>query len=155
MDDRPPRVEGLFPPKVEACIASAYAGLVLLGIVLNRADVSLCGVVAFAIALALDTVRQHRLAKQFARNEPADEAPPPTAVRIVGWINSALAIGGLGLFVVGGALDLTKDFVYVALGLWIAPILSYFIGGMIADMVGGLPLRLGYGGWEKRRRPRR
>jgi hypothetical protein len=49
--------------------------------------------------------------------------------------------------------DPTRDvFTYSGMMIWIGTIVSYFLGGVIVDIVAEIPLKMGYGGWYVDRR---
>ena len=66
------------------------------------------------------------------------------------WINGAITLTGLVLVVI----TMDRDDSGFAIGgsiIWFGSLACYFVWGIIAREVGGIPVSMGYGGWKVRR----
>lgn len=66
------------------------------------------------------------------------------------WINWVITLTGLVL-VCANQVGATQGYGIAGWIIWGGAILCYFLSGIIAREVGGIPLSMGYGGWTVRR----
>jgi hypothetical protein len=126
------------------------AGLLLAGRLRLDEGLLFAGAILFISIQLVDLVEDYRFAKRFRNGnwEPSEEKK--WAARVAVWVTGLIQIGALvlvqesrkGAEFLGGAGAI----------IWVGTIAGYLISGWIAREVGGLPLRMGYGGWRIRHR---
>jgi hypothetical protein len=129
---------------------SVAAALILVGFLWHEARLVVAGAVIHLVFGIVDLFFLYRDAKLLRAGTLETEPQRGIAYRIARWTEWAITLSGLVLVCAtkgGGSTG-------YAVGGWIiwgGAIFCYFLSGIIAREVGGIPLSMGYGGWGVRR----
>ena len=102
------------------------------------------GSLVFILTLVADNIQDYRDAKKLSRGLTIYKRRG--IAHTLGGLFFFVGLGGFILFPVAGAI------------IFVGIVVSYFVSGVVGQEVGGIPLRMGYGGWyvaRRRGRPRR
>jgi hypothetical protein len=121
--------------------------LFVLGLLEGGGKFAISGAVLFLVIELLALISDYRAAKEFREGiwEPKEKT---TLGTMTDWVRGIVLYGGTVLSVI----QKRDEPVFI---LWVGIIGCWFLAGVIAQIVGGVPLRMTYGGWKVDRRRRR
>lgn len=128
------------------------AGLLAFGWLTGRHMVATIGALLFIVTEVADIAQAYIYAKRLRQGLPLPDEKRRVADKLARWLNGLFFFVGLGAGLILGSVAGAIIFFGV--------LVSYFVQGVIGREVGGIPLRMGYGGWyvarrQGRRRQRR
>ena len=121
-------------------------GLLTGGVVQKEESLWIMGTVLFLTLEFLSLFGDYKAAKQFHHGTLQPDDSRSLLANLTKWARWAIVFGGLGLSVAGHPAGLL---------IWSGVVVCYLLSGEIFQHVTGVPLRMGYGGWEFRRPPKR
>lgn len=133
------------------------ASLLFVGLISQSLELAVGGAVIHALMSLAHLFSVHKAAKLLRTGSAALEEKITLPTRIGGWIEGSITLTGLLLVVI---THRERDSMYAIPGwiIWGTALFAWLAAGMIARHVGGIPLRMGYGGWTvhrpRSRRPR-
>jgi len=131
-------------------------GLLAYGWADRNMPFSLAGASLYLLTLVVILIEAFRSSRAYRANNEVYVSPPGTVEK---WLGGLITLVGLGAFCYGAPDfdDRSKDmFVIPGMMIWVGSVVSFFFVGWIIQLVAGIPLRMGYGGWYvPRRRPKR
>jgi hypothetical protein len=129
---------------------SLAAALILVGFLWHEARLVVAGAVIHLFYGIVDLYLVYRDAKLLRAGTLEAEPERGVACGVGRWTERAITLTGLVLVCVTKGDDTTG---YAVAGwiIWGGAIFCYFLSGIIAREVGGIPLSIGYGGWRVRR----
>lgn len=116
------------------------AVLLVLGFITGNEPLEISGAFIFLLFHLLDLILEYKEAKLFR----AGKWKPPETRNILEIVERRF---GQGMVIVGLLLTLLQH--TSGMIIWVGAIISYFISGLLATHVAGIPLEMGYGGWRK------
>lgn len=134
------------------------AAAVLFGLLSRQAVFVTMGAAVHLLAGIAGLFHAYRVAK-LLRGDALQENPEDAireiserslSDRAAEWVDGAITFTGLVLVVI----TMDRDDSGFAIGgslIWFGSVACYFVSGIIAREVGGIPLSMGYGGWKVRR----
>ena len=128
---------------------SAIALLLSLGLLLSLSLVVFVSSLIYALYCIVDLFFVYKTATSLRDRQ---EAQPPISFRerVESWIGQLIALAGLILFLVDSSF---KTHIGISgIIIWGSAIIAYLLSGFILQEVGGIPLRMGYGGWDIRKK---
>jgi len=132
------------------------AGLLAFGLSMRDELCAIAGAVVYISVEIVSLVCIYRAAKLYrvensVRHEP-QETPEPNdkhdvIEHLARWLRGLILFAGLFLLIMGKE---NNGYGYAVLGIiiWGGSIVGWFLSGFILREVGGMPLRMGYGGWH-------
>jgi len=122
------------------------AALLISGLIADNKDLTIAGAFIFSFICLIDLPLEYKQAKLY-REGKWKQSDKNNLLEIVEIrFKQGMFIVGLGLMVFHQASGTI---------IFVSAIISYFISGLIAKDVAGIPLKMGYGGWQKRNFKRR
>ncbi len=134
--------------RLAALITSA--GLLAYAFVAHQASMAIVGAIVYVLGSALGLRAMYRAAK--AHQAGVEDAwtrdvHRALTARIANVLNGVILFGGLIAFMLGG--DGHDRALFLVGGIiWLGGIAIWFVAGVIVREVAGIPLRMGYGGWQ-------
>jgi len=132
--------------KINIILLLISAVLIMTGLVAGNRDSTIAGAIIFSFICLLDLPFEYKRAKLY-RDGKFKQSETKTLLE-----NAELRFRQ-GMFIVGIVLMVFHQASGVI--IFVSAIISYFISGLIAKEVAGIPLQMGYGGWQKRNFRRR
>jgi hypothetical protein len=126
------------------------AAAILSGFLCHYSPLIIAGAVVYLACLIAELFLHYRDMKLLRTGgTPQPDSNSAISVRVARWIQNTIALTGLVLVVATKGEG--SDYAIAGWIIWIGVIVCYFISGIIAREVGGVPLSMGYGGWRVRR----
>ena len=131
------------------------AGLFSVGWLTGLSVLALAGAGLYVLTIGIELILVYRESKQYLSAEGQSEKPGAKQIwaqRLEVWLDGLIPIAGMVAVLVD-----RPGFSLPGAVVFLAAMVGYFAGGVIVQVVAGIPLRMGYGGWyvARRRRPRR
>lgn len=126
-------------------------GLLVVGFIGNNSEIAVSGSTVYLLAQAFYLYDSYHHSKKFANNRDATINPAKKSSfvdRMTSLLEGTVIIFGLIAMVSGRAVTAGAI-------IWFGAIFVYFLWGIIIEIITGIPLRFGYGGWEIRRNRQR
>jgi hypothetical protein len=135
----PPRIA----TKISLVTAISSAGAVLFGLFCHDERLILVGAIIFVLLGVVELFQAYHEAKLLRTGAWKPEEKGDFSKQFTKWVGSAITLTGLLLVC---ARDSVAGWI-----IWGAAVLFYFLSGIIAREVGGIPLTMFYG-WKVRRK---
>ncbi len=137
---------------VKLVVISAAAILLAIGWFMDNVALSFAGVVAYGVTCLGEIVWQIRASLYYRQSRDDKWNIPKTKVeKVAGFLYGTVTVSGLlAPFVAAHHKAAESGFV-----IWIVAVFTWFMSGIIAQSVAGIPLRMTYGGWKGNRHRRR
>jgi len=129
------------------------AAAILSGLLCHYAPLVIVGAVIH-LAYGVADLFQHYHDSKLFRSDTLPDLDSTISVRVTKWIEGTITLTGLVL-VIATQRNVSSGYAIAGYVIWLGALVCYLVAGWIAQEVGGVPLRMGYGGWEIRRRKRR
>jgi protein-S-isoprenylcysteine O-methyltransferase Ste14 len=124
---------------VKLIVLLVAASLLITGAVNVNQWAAIAGALLYISLEIIDLVLEYRAAKLFREGAWEPNEGKSIAETLSKWIRNLLLFSGLFLMLGG----------YIAgVIIWVGSIICWFVAGVIAREVAGIPVRMGYGGWK-------
>jgi len=130
--------------KLSALLLSAC--LVSIGLGIRDPRLLLIGSAIFLSLVIADLFLCYRDSKLFRAKALSPSVDETFLSRISRWLDSGISLTGLVLLVITSDKE-ADTYSIAAWIIWGGTILRWFLCGIIVSVIGGLPLKMGYGGW--------
>ena len=131
---------------VRTSLLLASTGLLVLGLLSGNEPSEIAGAIVFIMFHLLGLSEDYKRAKLYRAKKWNPNDKRNTARLLVLRFGQGITLAGLVLCV----CQRTSGMI-----MWIGTIICYITSGWIAQYVGGIPLRMWYGGWQIDNRRRR
>jgi len=121
-----------------------------LGLLWRNESLVVTGAIIHFLAGISELIQEYHKAKQY-RAKTWTPKEHNWIERIGDWARGVITFAGLILMVASQSNDEAMSYLIAGGIVWGGAILCYFLSGIIAREVGGIPLSMGYGGWKIRR----
>ena len=124
---------------VKVSLLLISAGVLLVGLLARSEDLAIAGACIYLLKLLIDLAAEYRRAKFFR----AGRWKPNQTRRLLDVAAVRLQQGMTLTGLVLAVLEYNSGLI-----IWAGSAITWFIAGVIAQNVAGIPLRMGYGGWH-------
>ncbi|HEU0143206.1 MAG TPA: hypothetical protein VFQ47_00330 [Nitrososphaera sp.] len=115
------------------------AALLIFGAVSGNQWSAIAGASLYISSEIIDLVLEYHAAKLFSEGTWEPNERKSIGETLSKWIRNLLLFSGLFL-ALGGSI--------AGIIIWVGSIICWFVAGVIAREVAGIPVRMGYGGWK-------